>query len=643
MKKLQVCLFIKLLLLYSIHAESQTFNVNSTQSLLKAKQSLKGGNSSAIVELASGIYFLTEPLVFNESDGRTGANYVTYKAASGANPIISGGYLVTGVWEQVSDKSYYKTTIPSGVGTEGLEYTRNLYVNGERARRARSDAKEIIGAHKDSNGNYDGITISKDQIPLFSKPEYVELQQLVRWKDHYYKVDKIQNGILNYDIIIKNYDWADTQSFSFAPQYYNPALVHERGKLDEWYFENAIELLDEPGEWYYDVTKRNLYYYPLTNEDIKQAEVIMPRLNQLIDIKSSGVGSRVKNLRFEGITFAHTNWDFPSIEGFLTLQGTIISKGTNSLGADNGVVPRTKMHIDAAVQVDGGENITFQKNTFEHIGNNGLNIHNNANNTDILRNTFKDISANAIRVSNVFNQTIDPAQGEATVSNTLIKNNYIERIGREFRGSIGIEYMYTDHIKVLHNEIRDVPYIGISGGIGWEGSWSDSSTTMTDAEISYNKIVGAMNVAKEGGSIYTNNRNNSNVSGQYGLIIRENYIDEVSYPFTTQENDRQAPIHNDEGSANIFIVKNVINTVRDNYQWAHKVCIINVDSNFVASGKTTNLIGNPRRCITNVQITNTQNLTNTKAEIIKQNAGIESDQEPPGYKKITFKPKFIKN
>ncbi|MEN8880124.1 MAG: hypothetical protein ABF311_08125, partial [Polaribacter sp.] len=55
----------------------QIIPVSTTQGLISAKQSLRNGNESAIVELASGVYFLTEPLVFNESDGRTGANYVT--------------------------------------------------------------------------------------------------------------------------------------------------------------------------------------------------------------------------------------------------------------------------------------------------------------------------------------------------------------------------------------------------------------------------------------------------------------------------------------------------------------------------------------------------------------------------------------
>ncbi|MGC6431386.1 MAG: right-handed parallel beta-helix repeat-containing protein [Jejuia sp.] len=600
--------------------------VNNTDELLVAKKNIRGGSESVIIELSDGVYWLNSTLVFDVFDGRSGDNTVTYKAAENADPVLSGGYLVKGNWERIKDKGYFKIKLPKSAPLEKIKYVRNIYVNGKRGIRARSKKISINGVYKNNNGDYEGIYIDSLRIGPIKEISTTELNQLVRWKDHYYKIEnqKLLNG--NYYFKIKNYDWVHTQSFSFAPSHYMPFSNYERGVLSDWYLVNALELLDRPGEWFYDSKTTTLYYYPREDENLKNARVILPILNKLISIKSAGL-KKVKNLIFDGITFSHTNWDFPSKEGFFTLQGSIISNGINSMGADNNLLPTNKTHIDAAFQVDGCENLILRKNVFSHIGSNALNIHNNATKIYILSNTFSDISSNAIRIGNVFNQKIDPKAGEGKVSEVHIENNYISSIGKEFKGSIGIEFMYANGVKVKHNEIFNVPYIGISAGIGWEGIWSDNSTTMADSEISYNKIVGAMSVAKEGGSIYTNNRHN-NIKNKFGLVIRENYIDEVTLP---PKSYKQAPIHHDEGSDNILVKKNYIETSRPHFVWAHKSCSIKVDSTFVSPLKATNVIGKSRRCTIDFNVTNTLSPYHPEAQTVRINAGVQKKFRPPKY------------
>ena len=626
----------------------QIIPVSTTQGLISAKQSLRNGNESAIVELSNGIYFLDDTMVFNEADGRSDMNYITYRAASGANPIISGGYLVTGVWEQVPGKSYYKTTIPSGVGTEGLEYTRNLYVNGERATRASSGNVRVRGTF---GPPIQGFRVTRSLLPVFAKPQYVECKQLVRFRDHHYKLlSQVENAGINgdevYDLAIKNVSWGLTMSISMTPG-------AEKQELEvPFIFVNDIVLLDQPGEWYFDVDTRELFYYPKSGENINNSQIIMPRLNRLISIESGNVNSKVKNIRFEGITFSHTNFDWATKEGFFTLQGSNTPIRNNAIGADRGTSKELdKRYMDAAVYADGAENITFQKNYFHLLGGIAIDIHNNSNNIDVLSNTIEDISGTGIKISSSFNMTIgDTSSDEGAVSNILISNNYVHKIGREFRGSIGIEYMYVENITVTHNEVNDAPYIGISSGYGWEGVFSDNSSTMVNAEISNNKIIGAMNLAKEGGSIYSLNRHNIAAGDTYGLVIKENYIKET----TLGDYDRQAPVHNDEGSHNVLLEKNVISSPRPNFEWAHKTCKIDIKDNYVEQGRGTFILGSPRRsfCSREINVTNTtfidsdDGLTTTdelEAQQIIDNAGIEQGNEPPNYTLSTKDDMLTKN
>ncbi|MGC6431385.1 MAG: T9SS type A sorting domain-containing protein [Jejuia sp.] len=615
----------------------QIIQVNNYQELLSAKSSIRGGGESVVIELSGGIYYLDETLVFDELDGRSGSSTVTYKSAENASAVLSGGYLIDGTWTQVTGKGYYKISIPQSAPLDKIQFSRNLFVNGKRAKRSKSGPVTIRGTYG-APGPMAGFTVTASNIPEFSKPQFIELNQLVRFRDHYYRVLSMNaasgiNGDAIYQLEIKNLNWARFMSLSMCPG-------SDHQELDvPFYFENAIELLDEPGEWFYDPEMRELYYYPKSDEDINTLEFILPILDRLISVYSpKDQGNKVSNINFEGLTLAHTNWEWTSKEGFLTLQGSNTPIREYAINADRGTAqPLDKKYIDAAVHLDGANNINFKKNYFNLLGGNGLNIHNNSENINVLSNSFENISGSGIRVSSSFNMTIgDTSNLEGPVSHIMIANNFIHQIGLEYKGCIGIEFMYTDNITVKHNEIKDTPYIGISAGYGWEGSFSDNSVSMKDAEISYNRVENAMNTAKEGGSIYTLNRFNFSSGKNYGLEIKNNYILE-----TVVKSSSQAPIHNDEGTHQILIYKNVIDSPRPNYQWTHNACSIDITDNIVNYGAETYILGQPKRdCSLQVNVTGTgyvnpydgiESQDEITANQIIATAGIQQGQEPPNF------------
>lgn len=51
------------------------------------------------------------------------------------------------------------------------------------------------------------------------------------------------------------------------------------------YIENALELLDLPGEWYLDRSDKTLYYKPRPGEEMDKAEVIVPVLEKLVELR----------------------------------------------------------------------------------------------------------------------------------------------------------------------------------------------------------------------------------------------------------------------------------------------------------------------------------------------------------------------
>lgn len=83
----------------------------------------------------------------------------------------------------------------------------------------------------------------------------------------------------------------------FAHPWPQPVIDGEKGN-STFCLVNALELLDQPGEWYQDYPSGRIYYYPRPHEDMTKAQVIIPALETLLTI--SGTLERpVRNIYFQ--------------------------------------------------------------------------------------------------------------------------------------------------------------------------------------------------------------------------------------------------------------------------------------------------------------------------------------------------------
>src|SRR5690349_17207015 len=78
-----------------------------------------------------------------------------------------------------------------------------------------------------------------------------------------------------------------------------------------YWVENVVEALDTPGQWYLDRPQGILYYLPRPREEMRSAEIIAPRLTRLIRVVGRA-GAPAHDLCFEGLTFAHAEWQPPA-------------------------------------------------------------------------------------------------------------------------------------------------------------------------------------------------------------------------------------------------------------------------------------------------------------------------------------------
>jgi hypothetical protein len=81
----------------------------------------------------------------------------------------------------------------------------------------------------------------------------------------------------------------------------------------------------------------------------------------------------------------------------------------------------------------------------------------------------------------------------------LISNNLVTRCACDYNGSVGILAPFPTAVKIVHNEVRDLPYSGIICGWGARG-WKSA---MRDNLIRGNLVQDCMNRFNDGGLVYT--------------------------------------------------------------------------------------------------------------------------------------------
>ncbi|MBI3922636.1 MAG: right-handed parallel beta-helix repeat-containing protein, partial [Armatimonadetes bacterium] len=495
--------------------------------LAKARDTLRrkvaaGLKSKMTVVVRGGRYELTEPLVFGPEDSGTEQCSVTYAAYPGETVIISGGRRISG-WVR-GEGELWTTTVP-GV-KEGNWSFRQLFVKGQRATRARTP-----------NANVESIGFSLVGADLSGDSQTYKLRfapgQLKSCKD----VAEVEATILGeWEIMRKRLQSIDeaTGLAVMAPPHV-PQNVHpwnRPGPGRGCILENALEFLDQPGEWHLDRSTGVLTYWPLPGQDMKKAEVIAPVLTRLFEI--AGTADRpVRNLHFKGIRFEHVEWPLPQggYEGVQACHYQSAGGETNDWGW--GI-------IDPAIRWEWAESCSIEDGEIAHLGGVGLFLGKGCVNNAIVGNLMHDIGGNGVMIGG----PKDPSP--EVPRNNRIANNYVHACGVDYLGAVGIWVGFTDGTVIAHNELHDLPYSGIS--VGWQ--WNPEPTSNKNNLIECNHIYDVMKRLSDGGGIYT-------LGLQPGTVIRGNLIHDILRTGTAVGAPNNG-MFIDEGSKGFLFERNVI-------------------------------------------------------------------------------------
>jgi hypothetical protein len=518
---------------------------NPFATLDKAQQVVRTINKEMtgdiVVVLLGGDYRLDRTIVFGPEDSGTKGHNVIYRAAPNERPILSGGKPVVG-W---TPDSQGRWKAPAPVGD-----FRQLYVNGARATRARGEPPaglELAGE--------DGYTTTAVEMAGWKNPGDLEFCYVTIWAHTRCKVQSIRREGDRAIITMQQPHFGNAKKKEGV-------RVGNSGQLDRIYLENALELLDEPGEWYIDRKAKTVYYMPRQGEDMSKAEVIAPALETLVELRGT-LERPVHDIRFEGITFEYGTWLLPSVIGLVDVQANFILDWKNPFQRSTGLTAVHNEHLKSPANVvcHAAKSVRFERCLFTRLGGAGIDLECGAQDNAIVGCRFFDISGTAIQIGDVLKDDHHPDDPRKIVKNNTVRNCYIHDCGVDYLGSVGVFAGYTEGTVIAHNEITRLPYSGISVGWGWgeedAGGGNpdyqqpfkyDTPTPAKNNRIEYNHIHGVMGQTDDGAGIYT-------LGNQPGTIIRGNHIHDCKNP-TSKRGWSQA-IYLDEGSGFIEITGNL--------------------------------------------------------------------------------------
>ncbi len=466
--------------------------------------------SNVEVIVGEGVYLQNETLRFTEEDSGNNGFRVIY---SGVNyPVISGGKKLTGFVK--TKEGFWRTKVSD------VSVMRELYVNGKAAYRA-STEREITaeGIYDDPATTYqnDGLIFSRDVLGLYENAEDMSFRWGVGWKHQEMRASKLIPHPTKADKVI---------AVMKQPSFHNAAAlpVGSYGVRPEYAcrVENAYELLDTPGEFYFNEKTKFVYYYPREGETPGNSQVYAPVLERLVEIKGSKENP-VENLEFSGIQFSHATYLLPDRVGSIPGQWSDLQM----YDSEEERVPCGALNVEYASHID------FETCIIADMGGIGISMHRAVTDSSIVGSAFYDLGGSAISVSMPTSAT------DEVCKRIFISNNYITRVSNYYYAFPGVMSYYTQDLTVEHNEVSKVPYTAI--GIGWGWSNTVSEDMLARTKILNNRIEEYNMECLDGGAIYVLSRQkDSEMKGNYAsesfAPYGAYYFDNGASDFTVENN-----------------------------------------------------------------------------------------------------------
>ena len=476
------------------------------------------------VLVREGVYRLKRPLSFDARDGGTAKAPVTWRAAGAGMPVVTGGIDLTAGWEGATINGFacWRRPMPGGV-----QFTQ-LFVGGARRYRARLpregfwrfDGVPSAEAKRDPGGFFHGAMAAR--LPAEAARAVREESALHEAEfvvpDHWY-----ENHLRAASLAGRTVRF-ETRGFSRLSK-------DETGRPARFRLDNVRAGCTEPGFWFLDRAEGALYYLPKPGETMNATPVSAPALPCLLRVAGDlfDPARRVRHLRFEFLDLREQEWELPR---------------------ENPGVRQAAFQVPAAVHFEGAEDCALYACRVSRTAGWGVELLRACHRCRVVACTLCDLGAGGVKIGHegplpeVWFDEISRGQDAAALgwgprasdprsaperpgaerssgpsgpAAATVADCSIREGGRIFHSAIGVWCGDAGGCRIVHNEIRDFFYSGIS--CGW--SWGYMPVHTRDNRIEGNLVSDiGHGMLSDMGAVYT-------IGRQPGTVVARNFVRDV--------------------------------------------------------------------------------------------------------------------
>lgn len=471
--------------------------------LQAARQARQAGLAAhgVTILLRGGTYELEQPLRLTPEDSGASAQApLTLAAYRNEKPVISGGRRITNWQPAVGQAGLWQADVPAV--REANWYFRQLFVNGRRAQRARTPNDSFYRIQGPSPQDKPAkIRFKPGEIkPQWAEDGDVEVVAYLAWADLRMQIRAVDEA-------------SQVATLSGDPR---PSNKEDNA---QYFIENAPDALDQPGEWYLNRRTGVVTYWPLPGEDLAQAEVIAPRLEDLLILQGDLEAKKpVRHVVLRGLTFRYTDWPLGP-NGYADTQAAIAIHGD--------------------IRAEAATDIVVENCVFDRLAGYALELGRGCQRARIVGNEMFDLGGGGVRLGEP-TQRSDPFE---QCHSHVVTDNHLHHLGQVYAPAVGVLILQSGQNRIAHNHIHHLFYTAVS--VGWNWGYQETPCRQNVVEFNHLHDIGQFRLS-DMGAVYT-------LGIQKGTVIRNNLIHDV-HAFTYGG----WGLYPDEGSSEIVWENNVV-------------------------------------------------------------------------------------